>query len=522
MGFSTFVRRCLRWQSGILGTVRGVPANLTILKANSDWRRKLRAFVLFVGIPIFALISTISSSGDRAFAVSGSYTVTSGSTSSYSSFYNFNAGEILTAYTTSATGDPYLRFKNASGVEVAFNDDSAGGGNSLITYTIPTSGQYRFQNTCYKDSSCSYTVVFSTQATITATGTNASICNQNVENGTGVTAERLNNYCIVTFKNVGTTNWTTPSNVSSVEVMVVGGGGAGGGENWAGGGGAGSVVYGNKNVSSGSNYSVTVGAGGLGQTNFNGPGGSGGSSTFWDWTANGGGGGASTGWSKTYVAAGVSGGSGGGSGEDNSTPSGGSFVQTDYPGATEYGNRGGNQTFSNGSQTGGGGGGAGSAGEDAGYQTVGKAGGSGITLSLGGSKAFNVAAGGGGSTVRGGGSGGYAGGVQLGGSASANGVGGSAVANTGSGGGGGSNGNKGGDGGSGLVVLAYAVPQIATPSAPTLSATSNTLKSLSVSWSTVSNATSYTLRLYNGTGTQLLATFSNLGGNAKTLTTSDY
>ena len=64
---------------------------------------------------------------------------------------------------------------------------------------------------------------------------------------------------ILSFTNVGSTNWVVPSGVSLVDVLVVGGGGAGG---WAsgGGGGAGGYIYStNVSVSNGSVISVVVG-----------------------------------------------------------------------------------------------------------------------------------------------------------------------------------------------------------------------------------------------------------------------
>jgi hypothetical protein len=63
---------------------------------------------------------------------------------------------------------------------------------------------------------------------------------------------------------------------------------------------------------------------------------------------------------------------------------------------------------------------------------------------------------------------------------------------------------------------------LATPAAPTVSATSNTLKSITVSWSAITNASSYTLRLHNSGGT-LIATTGLTGrtGSTATITTSN-
>jgi hypothetical protein len=63
---------------------------------------------------------------------------------------------------------------------------------------------------------------------------------------------------------------------------------------------------------------------------------------------------------------------------------------------------------------------------------------------------------------------------------------------------------------------------LTTPAAPTVSATSNTLKSITVSWSAITNASSYTLRLHNSGGT-LIATTGLTGrtGTTATITTSN-
>jgi hypothetical protein len=110
-----------------------------------------------------------------ASAVSGTYFAGSGSTSNFSAFFNFTAGEILTAFTYGRSGDPYLYFLNASGTVVTSNDDGAGDLNSRIVYTIPTTGQYRFRNGCYNNGSCSYSVNYSTtSATPSVSSVNSS------------------------------------------------------------------------------------------------------------------------------------------------------------------------------------------------------------------------------------------------------------------------------------------------------------------------------------------------------------
>lgn len=75
---------------------------------------------------------------------------------------------------------------------------------------------------------------------------------------------------ISAFTAVGSTTWTAPAGVTSVEYLVVGGGGgAGNGYDNAGGGGggAGMVLSGTTSVTPGNTYTVTVGDGGVGGAN---------------------------------------------------------------------------------------------------------------------------------------------------------------------------------------------------------------------------------------------------------------
>lgn len=193
---------------------------------------------------------------------------------------------------------------------------------------------------------------------------------------------------------------------------AAGGGGGGGLRSSTSGTGGGGSLESAKSVSAGTNYTVTVGAGGsAGGAGSNGSNGN--TSTFDNITAQGGGGGAGGGGPKTGNSAGTGGGgsqgNGGGSGTANQGFGGG-------------GSSGGNQA--------GGGGGAGSVGaQDA-------AGGSGVTNNISGS---NVT---------------YAAG-QIGAQSSTAGTAGGA--NTGNGGMGGFNDEgPGSNGGSGVVILRYA------------------------------------------------------------------
>ena len=235
----------------------------------------------------------------------------------------------------------------------------------------------------------------------------------------------------------------SPIGSYSANYLVVAGGGGGGGSEGGGG------LTGSATLTSGTAYTITVGAGGAGGpgTNTTGAAGSTGTnssiSTVATALAGGGGGG--------WLSVGLSGGSGGGGAQ----LSGGTGTSGQgYAGGSGY----------NGGpyDGGGGGGGASSVGAN-GTSTTGGNGGAGVSNSISGS-AVNYAGGGGGGTYAGGTAG--SGGVGGAGNGSASGAGSAATANTGGGGGGGfSNGSPyyaGGNGGSGIVIISYYGPQRGT------------------------------------------------------------
>jgi hypothetical protein len=102
-----------------------------------------------------------------------------------------------------------------------------------------------------------------------------------------------------TFTTVGSSTWTAPVDVNTVQYLVVGGGGGSGGAfdtGGGGGGGGGMVRSGSLSVNPGDGYSVVVGGGGAGGISIRSPvsetqGASGENSSFSDITALGGGGG---------------------------------------------------------------------------------------------------------------------------------------------------------------------------------------------------------------------------------------
>ena len=254
---------------------------------------------------------------------------------------------------------------------------------------------------------------------------------------------------IQAFLSAGTSTWTVPAGVYSVEVLVVAGGG-GGGYEMGGGGGAGGLIYvPNYTVTPGASITVTVGAGGSGRTSNADNTNNAGNSVFDTLTALGGGAGGNN--SATYdgTATGgrpTSGGSGGGNGEG----------QTLAPGTSGQGFSGG-AAIEGGIYQSGGGGGAGGPGSTA-HINGGGAGGVGLNFpqfaAYGDSGWFAGGGGGGvylsGTQGRGGrGGGGDAGAPGLAGVAG--------TVNTGGGGGGGSYSpsNSGGAGGRGIVLVRY-------------------------------------------------------------------
>jgi len=287
----------------------------------------------------------------------------------------------------------------------------------------------------------------------------------------------VSNAAIVTqrFTTTISAGWTAPVGVTQVEVLTVAGGGGGGGDN-GGGGGAGGLIYNSAfSVTPGSTYTVTVGSGGAGGGNSV-QGTNGTNSVFGSLTATGGGGGGGSA-SNSGLWPGLTGGSGGGGGgnENGSTGFGVGGAGTSLQG--NAGGNGANAGASGATRVGGGGGGAGSAGSTAsvngntfGYSGLG---GAGLPYSITGNLEYYAGGGGGGGQNDTGGvsmSIGY-GGVGGGGNGAAvyNGAGTTvastpAAPNTGGGGGGGGRGanSTASAGGSGVVIIRYRVPTVAT------------------------------------------------------------
>jgi hypothetical protein len=243
--------------------------------------------------------------------------------------------------------------------------------------------------------------------------------------------------------------WTGSQTTPAVEYLVVAGGGAG---NYTGGGGAGGLLQGILPVTNGSSLTVTVGAGGVGQSGGT-PGTAGLNSVFSNITAIGGGLGVGNYLSPAAINNGGSGGGGPGVNVSSTT----NVPNPAGNGVSGQGNAGGAGYFNGAVVMGGGGGGAGTVGLPAVNGTIAGNGGAGIASSISGSVVAYAGGGGGGtanatSTASSGG----VGGGGAGGSGSGGGT--SGTVNTGGGGGSGSyNGSfsVSGNGGSGICIISY-------------------------------------------------------------------
>ncbi len=280
------------------------------------------------------------------------------------------------------------------------------------------------------------------------------------------------------FTSTGSSNFSVPSGVTAVDVLVVAGGGSGGGSNGqngtdgGGGGGAGGLVYApSYPVTPGGTVSVTVGAGGAAPNGYGDTQGqNGGDSVFGSLTANGGGAGARNGQTANNGGSGGAGGYGSNGGETNQPSNGG------HPTGQGYGNNGGNPGGAPNASpySGAGGGGAGNAGAARNGGSSG-AGGQGRAYTIAdGSTSVYYAGGGGGAGGGPGGDNGSSGGQGGGGTGAPtsghpnNSVGpslggASGGTNLGGGGGGGAgqpagnanNSGRGGTGGPGVVIVKY-------------------------------------------------------------------
>ena len=251
---------------------------------------------------------------------------------------------------------------------------------SQETVNAMTSAGYVFSGwTCSPSSACN-TLTSSPVAVkmpvngVTVTGNFGYVCLGGGGVGCAVTTYGSNIIDTFTYTSTpGSTTWTAPNGITSVNILVVGGGG--GGDSSAsiyaggGGGGGGVVIQNNRAVTPGVSYIVNVGAGGAGGSSGS-SGSSGGASSFNNVVANGGGGGGATG--------GISGGSGGGT----CSGAAGSATQGNSGGGTGYGGAGYSASCSSS------GGGAAGGGGGAGGAATSEEGGPGIASAITGSTAY--------------------------------------------------------------------------------------------------------------------------------------
>jgi prepilin-type N-terminal cleavage/methylation domain-containing protein len=288
---------------------------------------------------------------------------------------------------------------------------SGTGPSFTLQSTLSTGSIYQYNSSSY------FSTISYVSSCASATNTQVS-CSAITVNATEEACK-----CIY-LSGAGTTSWTVPNGVTSVQYLVVGGGGSG--HFYGGGGGAGGLITGSSSVSYGNSVAVTVGVGGAWTGSQFVAGSNGGTSSFGANTAAGGGA------AGPQNANGITGGSGGGAGSSNLSYS---------PGNGTQGNRGG-YNYTSSPFSGGGGGGAGAVGGNA-TSGGGGAGGDGLQSSITGTSLYY--AGGGGGAKQGGGV--FGTGGQGGGGSNSVGV--------DEYGGGGSGSYKGG---SGVVIFRYTHP----------------------------------------------------------------
>jgi hypothetical protein len=261
-------------------------------------------------------------------------------------------------------------------------------------------------------------------------------------------------------------NWIVVVSQSYTASYLAVAGGGGGGGSYGGGGGGGGLLTASTSFSSGTAYTITIGAGGAAVTTA--ALGNNGTNTVITGIANataGGGGGSSS----VSSGAAASGGSGGG----------GALNSVGAAGTSGQGNAGGSADSTGTYATGGGGGGAGAVGVNGNTSVGGGNGGAGTSNALSGAAVTYAGGGGGGtSNTTSGGTGGAGGGGNGG---VLNSAGTAATVNTGSGGGGGGgNTPTSGAGGSGIVIISYVGAQRGTGGTVTTSS-GNTIHTFTTS-----------------------------------------
>jgi hypothetical protein len=366
-------------------------------------------------------------------------------------------GNGATANTFSNTELYFSNYTSAS--SKAFSTDATAENNSASSYIMGIIAQRYTTSSPITSISFAPNTDFVIGSTISLYGIGGVGGGYAAPKATGGAITYADGYTIHTFAASGT--FTPTTNLTDVDYLVVAGGGGGG---WiaAGGGGAGGLrstldntggggsLESKLSLTSGTAYTVTVGAGGATVSSSNGANGS--NSVFSTITSTGGGGGGNN---ATIANNGGSG--GGGANRNGGSPQPAAGTGTANQGfAGGLGNNGTAPTFG----AGGGGGGAGAIGSAAtsGNSNIAGIGGDGVLVSITGSSTAYAGGGGGSSRGTGGAGGTGGGGKGADGSAvgSANAVAGTASRGSGGGGGFTTEGGNAANGGSGIVIVRYA------------------------------------------------------------------
>jgi Zn-dependent metalloprotease len=129
--------------------------------------------------------TTIASGQSRTGSLATTDCTTTAGNSNAGAFYDTftfsgTSGQQVTITMSSSAFDCFLRLYNPSGTQVAFDDDSNGGTNSKIVYTLAASGTFKIATTSYDPGSTgSYTVTFSA----TGGGGGVTVLSEGAESG---------------------------------------------------------------------------------------------------------------------------------------------------------------------------------------------------------------------------------------------------------------------------------------------------------------------------------------------------
>jgi hypothetical protein len=129
-----------------------------------------------------AVLSTLSTS--YSFSASNTNNAQQNTVDQVIAFNEGDTVEVGTCGVTGAAGtdDTYLRMKDSTGAEVAFNDDGCGGQLSYFKFLVPTggAGNYTVRAGCFSNTSCGGTVAW--KVTPRPPGTTGGSFNFNVTN----------------------------------------------------------------------------------------------------------------------------------------------------------------------------------------------------------------------------------------------------------------------------------------------------------------------------------------------------